>query len=515
MRNLDDGGGINDDAGGGENGGPHSPEGAPERLQQLAKAAAAANHNHAHPHHNHHHQRSTFAKKVLSSSSEEDDDNGRRQAEDGEAEDNTCSSNIRREGVTTSPQLAPMVEATDTLCAQSNSSAGRGGESKQTRALTNLIDDHKHGAPCSSGYNSSDNYELATTNSSSALTDSMRLIANTRTDSPIDSCATEGPTRSGRDSVVTFAGDFVSIAQHHAPPITPASADTLPIDLYLESRELLDDIQSDRSGESSEPSPTSGPAQANNNRKFEENAEDVADDVNEFGCRDSYGEDGYDSSTVSFDSYDDADDDDDKVAAAAAHEAGTVGGSIDCDNSEASVEDDVAYYGDDNDEAYDQQVVGPTQLNHRDVIKSTDKDNSGADKATVADHQHHNHTEPRRQHFHSQTDSTQCQEIRDSLLISNNVKQHHRKQANSLKKQADVFQAYISLEHRTELVDTWRLAVTRSMQWTKVRHEEIRRIDYQRLSSLPISMYVFLSLGLVALSGFLSPSSAIFSPARI
>ena len=71
----------------------------------------------------------------------------------------------------------------------------------------------------------------------------------------------------------------------------------------------------------------------------------------------------------------------------------------------------------------------------------------------------------------------------------------------------DVFQPYISLEHRTELVDTWRSAVTRSMQWTKVHHEEVRRIDYQRLSSLPISMYVFFSIGLVALSSCLSPNT--------
>ena len=73
-----------------------------------------------------------------------------------------------------------------------------------------------------------------------------------------------------------------------------------------------------------------------------------------------------------------------------------------------------------------------------------------------------------------------------------------------LTKPVDVFQSYISLEHRTELVNTWRLAVERSMQWTKVQHEELRRIDYQRLSSLPISMYLFFSIGMVALSGILS-----------
>jgi hypothetical protein len=46
------------------------------------------------------------------------------------------------------------------------------------------------------------------------------------------------------------------------------------------------------------------------------------------------------------------------------------------------------------------------------------------------------------------------------------------------------------------------------MQWTKVHHEEVRKIDYQRLSSVPISMYVFFSIGMVALSGYLTPSQA-------
>lgn len=71
-------------------------------------------------------------------------------------------------------------------------------------------------------------------------------------------------------------------------------------------------------------------------------------------------------------------------------------------------------------------------------------------------------------------------------------------------KQVDVFQSYISLEHRTDLVTTWHQAVERSMNWTKIHHEEVKRIDYMRLSSLPISAYVFFSMGMIALSGILS-----------
>lgn len=71
-------------------------------------------------------------------------------------------------------------------------------------------------------------------------------------------------------------------------------------------------------------------------------------------------------------------------------------------------------------------------------------------------------------------------------------------------KPVDIFQPYISLEHRTDLVATWHRAVERSMAWTKIHHEEVRKIDYQRLSSLPISIYLFCSIGMVALSGLMA-----------
>lgn len=64
----------------------------------------------------------------------------------------------------------------------------------------------------------------------------------------------------------------------------------------------------------------------------------------------------------------------------------------------------------------------------------------------------------------------------------------------------------ITAEQRAELVETWRAAVGRSMEWTKVHHEEIRRADYQRLSSMPVTMYLFFSIGIIALSGLMSPN---------
>lgn len=71
-------------------------------------------------------------------------------------------------------------------------------------------------------------------------------------------------------------------------------------------------------------------------------------------------------------------------------------------------------------------------------------------------------------------------------------------------KPVDVFQSYISLEHRTHLVGTWKRAVERSMNWTKIQHEELKMTDYYRLSSLPISVYLFFTVGMVALSSIVA-----------
>ncbi|KAG9509629.1 Glycerol kinase [Fragariocoptes setiger] len=64
----------------------------------------------------------------------------------------------------------------------------------------------------------------------------------------------------------------------------------------------------------------------------------------------------------------------------------------------------------------------------------------------------------------------------------------------------DVFQSQVTDDHRVELVNTWRLAVERSMKWTKVKHEELQKLDYERLASLPMSLYIFGAVGLLALS---------------
>jgi len=159
--------------------------------------------------------------------------------------------------------------------------------------------------------------------------------------------------------------------------------------------------------------------------------------VHEFGGRDSYGEDGYDSSSPSSGSY-------------------------------VSDDDELAY-----------RLEQPLS-----IIDASEKESVSCDPHEPS--------------------------INRATLVSG---QH--KPDSQINKQMDVFQPYISLEHRTELVETWNRAVERSMQWTKVHHEEVKRIDYQRLSSMPISMYLFFSIGILALSSVLSfsnPLSSSFNP---
>ena len=82
---------------------------------------------------------------------------------------------------------------------------------------------------------------------------------------------------------------------------------------------------------------------------------------------------------------------------------------------------------------------------------------------------------------------------------------HHSNNINcpDLVKDVDICQSRISPEHRGSIVSTWLQAVERSMNWTKVHQEELLMIDHQRLNSLPISLYVMLSLGMIALSEFI------------
>lgn len=315
-------------------------------------------------------------------------------------------------------------------------------------------------AATNSDYSSGDNLELATTNSAAScqlteptLSSCLSAAGNNRSriDSPVSSSTqatgsgvgSEPGLVNGRESAATCTVDLTShqiihsdsaktlmISDHHS--ITTTTSGSFAFRLANTNATNAPDYLIANGGQFLQTSDVGEEVEEEDDDVEEDKSDNVCD-VHAFGGRDSYGEDGYDSSTASnFDSEDDESDYDDL----------------------ASQEED------DDDVEQPLSIINPA--------------GGGAPKQT----QNNKQRKP---------------------------KAHRARLLSTTTKPVDVFQSYISLEHRTDLVATWRLAVGRSMEWTKVHHEEVRRIDYQRLSSLPISMYLFFSIGLVALSSVLSP----------
>jgi len=69
-------------------------------------------------------------------------------------------------------------------------------------------------------------------------------------------------------------------------------------------------------------------------------------------------------------------------------------------------------------------------------------------------------------------------------------------------KDSDVFTPEADSDNRSERINSWRLAVERSMKWTKIRKQEEKRIDYRRRSTLPIGLYLLSSFGVLLLSNY-------------
>lgn len=65
---------------------------------------------------------------------------------------------------------------------------------------------------------------------------------------------------------------------------------------------------------------------------------------------------------------------------------------------------------------------------------------------------------------------------------------------------SDVFKPSIGDEYRDERINSWRLAVERSMKWTKIRTQEEKRVDYRRRSTLPIGLFLVTSFAILSLS---------------
>lgn len=63
-----------------------------------------------------------------------------------------------------------------------------------------------------------------------------------------------------------------------------------------------------------------------------------------------------------------------------------------------------------------------------------------------------------------------------------------------------IFCPAIAEDSRVERIRTWREAVRRCRRWVRVERQERKRIDYLRLSMLPITMYALGSIALCLLS---------------
>jgi glycerol kinase len=71
-------------------------------------------------------------------------------------------------------------------------------------------------------------------------------------------------------------------------------------------------------------------------------------------------------------------------------------------------------------------------------------------------------------------------------------------------KGSDVFRTQVDTEYRFDRLNAWRLAIERSMKWTKIKKQEQKRTDYRRRSTLPIGFFLISSFGLLVMSNYLS-----------
>ncbi|RWS26274.1 glycerol kinase-like protein, partial [Leptotrombidium deliense] len=67
-------------------------------------------------------------------------------------------------------------------------------------------------------------------------------------------------------------------------------------------------------------------------------------------------------------------------------------------------------------------------------------------------------------------------------------------------KGADVFRSSIVDEKREEMINAWKLAVERSMRWTKIKKQEQQRREYRIRSTLPIGLFMLSSFAILILS---------------
>jgi len=70
-----------------------------------------------------------------------------------------------------------------------------------------------------------------------------------------------------------------------------------------------------------------------------------------------------------------------------------------------------------------------------------------------------------------------------------------RQQSAIFEQTYDAFEPTFDEEKRLSRIDTWKMAVGRSRKWIRVEKQEQRKVNYKRLSALPLMLYVLLSFG--------------------
>ncbi len=84
------------------------------------------------------------------------------------------------------------------------------------------------------------------------------------------------------------------------------------------------------------------------------------------------------------------------------------------------------------------------------------------------------------------------------------------KESKNYGKNFDIFRPYLPDDVRLDRINTWKAAVSRCRKWIRVEKQEQKRVDYKRLSSLPLMMFVLLSFGTHILSQHLDNSFKAF-----
>ena len=66
----------------------------------------------------------------------------------------------------------------------------------------------------------------------------------------------------------------------------------------------------------------------------------------------------------------------------------------------------------------------------------------------------------------------------------------------------DTQQSTVEADFRGDRINAWRMAIERCMKWTKIKYLEEKRVDYRRMSTIPVGFYLMSSFGILMLSHY-------------